>query len=117
MELVSLRNGGALPNAGVAAVQEEKKPKPIMDAQKDSLLYCQICMGKHDSHDKVPVSLNCGHTICIQCAKSIFKNRAIKCPFCNQAFMCNEVSSLGRNYTVLELLELEKVQERSKISD
>ncbi|TNV72867.1 hypothetical protein FGO68_gene4339 [Halteria grandinella] len=79
------------------------------DAAKDNLLICNICMHKYDTAQRLPLTLMCGHTICKVCANNIHKFNNMKCPFDNLVF--NHYSSadaLGRNFTVLELLEQEK---------
>lgn len=76
------------------------------DAAKDNLLICNICMHKYDTAQRLPLTLMCGHTICKVCANNIHKFNNMKCPFDNLIF--NHYSSadaLGRNFTVLELLE------------
>ena len=54
------------------------------------------------------MSINCGHTVCKHCAKSLVAGRRIKCPFDNKSFECVNADSLGRNFALLDILEAQK---------
>ena len=69
---------------------------------------CQICMNKFDHGDRLPLCLKCGHTICKDCAKSLLKYRKIKCPFDNSVCEYATIDQVGKNFTLLDMIEAEK---------
>ena len=74
----------------------------------DQLISCQICMHKYDRQKRVPLVLKCGHTVCEQCARALIKYGRVKCPFDNQQFDNVNVELLGRNFTLLDLIDAER---------
>jgi hypothetical protein len=88
--------------------EKKKLAAPERVSKFESILSCQICMHKYDRQKRVPLCLKCGHTVCEQCAKSLIKYGRIKCPFDNQSFDHVNVELLGRNFTLLDLIDAEK---------
>jgi RING-type zinc-finger len=64
-------------------------------------------MNRYDTFSRQPMCINCGHTLCRDCAKSVLKYGKLKCPFDNQMFDVQNVDKLGKNFTLLDLLEQE----------
>jgi hypothetical protein len=77
----------------------------------ENLLNCAICMIRYDLDSRLPLSLNCGHTLCKVCARSLIGVGRIKCPFDNRSQDCRLVETLGRNFTILDILEAERAKE------
>ena len=99
-----------------AKLTDQPAKTALKDAQKENLLICNICMNRYDTSSRLPLTLMCGHSFCKVCATSIFKSNRFKCPFDNQSFsQYHSVDNLGKNFTVLELLEQEK--RKQSISD
>lgn len=98
--------GDPIPQKMVEDFGDVEEPQPRKE--KDSLLLCNICVNKYDTASRLPLSLHCGHSLCRECAKTMFKQNRIKCPFDNSSFNYSSFEALGRNFTVLELLDQEK---------
>ena len=79
-----------------------------MIKEHDTLLSCHICTMKFDREEKLPLFLKCGHSICKFCASSLLKQGRIKCPFDNKFFEYRSVNELGRNFSLLDLLDAER---------
>jgi hypothetical protein len=52
--------------------------------------------------------LKCGHTVCETCTKGLLKNGRVKCPFDNQTLDHFSIERLGRNFSLLDLIDLEQ---------
>jgi len=48
------------------------------------ILDCQICLEDYNIHDRKPLVLDCGHSICQECCRKLFSNTRKKCPFDNK---------------------------------
>ena len=68
----------------------------------ESSLECPMCMEDHQESIRPPTTLECGHTICIVCAKSEVKNGKMTCPIDRHVLVIN---SLNPNYEMLNLIE------------
>ena len=68
------------------------------------IVTCQICLYRYDSMKKKPVNMNCGHTICLDCAEKIAQFPLITCPF-DREISYAPVKSLKVNFIALKLVE------------
>jgi hypothetical protein len=64
---------------------------------------CDICMDNFDLNDKLPLILECGHTFCKSCLRSICISSS-KCPLDKQS-ITKSFSSLKPNYFLLNILD------------
>ncbi|XP_078345657.1 roquin-1-like [Oculina patagonica] len=76
---------------------------PIQTPQWTEFLQCPICSKQFDEHNKQPVSLGCGHTLCVSCLSKLPKTQ---CPF-DQACVDTDISKLPFNYALLQLVGVE----------
>ena len=119
--LVSSSEEGKLTTKSDGGTQTDDQEIRLRNAQKslpgylkreivktDSLLSCQICLQKFNTEIRLPICLPCGHSVCRYCADSLIKAGKRKCPFDNKPFECRGVESLGKNFSLLDLLEAEK---------
>ena len=83
---------------------------PIQTPQWTEFLQCPICSNQFDAHNRQPVSLGCGHTLCISCLSKLPK---AQCPF-DQAYIDTDISKLPFNYALLQLVGVE-VQDDDKL--
>ncbi len=64
-------------------------------------LHCCVCVSKFNSHTYAPVSLSCGHTVCLKC---LAKLKSQICPYDK-----NSIGTLAenhpKNYALLQLIE------------
>ena len=67
---------------------------------------CTICLDVNIHVAKIK-SLDCGHTICIECYNKLVRNL---CPFCRQPFSSNRRSSLPISIPNSNNNELDDVQ-------
>ena len=80
---------------------------------------CPICFYVWNQETTMPLILNCGHSICIKCSRSLFSVYKIVCPTCSidtlfsfqkqineseEDFITNCIDSLTKNYTLLSLV-------------
>lgn len=63
-------------------------------------LQCSICTNKFDQSDVLPVSLNCGHTLCMRC---LGKLKTRTCPY-DKVAICSDVEVFPINAALLHLL-------------
>lgn len=71
------------------------------------IVTCQICLCRYDTMKKKPVNMNCGHTICFDCAEKISVSTQfplLTCPFDRETFYTS-VKSLKVNFIALKLVE------------
>ncbi len=73
--------------------------------KSDTVLSCQICMNGYDRGNRLPLTLKCGHSLCKECADALIKKNNRKCPFDNTLFEARTVENLGRNFSLLDLLD------------
>ena len=76
---------------------------PIQTPQWTEFLQCPICYNEFDDHDRQPISLGCGHTLCVSCLSKLSKTQ---CPF-DQALVDTDISKLPFNYALLQLVGVE----------
>lgn len=76
---------------------------PIQTPQWTEFLQCPICYNEFDEHERKPISLGCGHTLCVSCLSKLSKTQ---CPF-DQAVVDMDISKLPFNYALLQLVGVE----------
>lgn len=76
---------------------------PIQTPQWTEFLQCPICTNDFDEHTRQPISLGCGHTMCISCLSKLPRTQ---CPF-DQAIVDTDISKLPYNYALLQLVGVE----------
>ncbi|RMX56030.1 hypothetical protein pdam_00017456 [Pocillopora damicornis] len=76
---------------------------PIQTPQWTEFLQCPICYNEFDNHDRQPISLGCGHTLCVSCLSKLSKTQ---CPF-DQASVETDITKLPYNYALLQLVGVE----------
>ena len=76
---------------------------PIQTPQWTEFLQCPICYNEFDEHERKPISLGCGHTLCVSCLSKLSKTQ---CPF-DQATVDMDISKLPFNYALLQLVGVE----------
>lgn len=76
---------------------------PIQTPQWTEFLQCPICYNEFDEHERKPISLGCGHTLCVSCLSKLSKTQ---CPF-DQAIVDTDISKLPFNYALLQLVGVE----------
>ena len=76
---------------------------PIQTPQWTEFLQCPICTNDFDEHSRQPISLGCGHTVCVSCLSKLPKTQ---CPF-DQAIVETDISKLPYNYALLQLVGAE----------
>ena len=47
-----------------------------------SILQCTVCLNEYDDKKTDPRVLQCGHTICSNCVKTILSGSSKECPLC-----------------------------------
>ena len=73
---------------------------PIQTPQWTEFLQCPICTNDFDDLSRQPISLGCGHTMCVSCLSKLPKTQ---CPF-DQAIVETDISELPYNYALLQLV-------------
>ena len=68
-----------------------------------SFLQCPICHNEFDEHNRQPISLGCGHTLCVSCLSELSKKQ---CPL-DQVNVETDISKLPVNYALLQLVGVE----------
>ena len=68
-------------------------------------------MLKYDRGDRMPLCLKCGHTLCEKCAKEIIRYGRVKCPFDNKTFDYVSIDQMGKNFSLLDLIDADKPKE------
>ena len=63
-------------------------------------LSCALCFERYNDRERVPISLDCGHTFCKAC---LIRGKIVACPTC-RATVTKPVSQLRPNYGVLDAL-------------
>ncbi|KAL9988510.1 hypothetical protein ACROYT_G002964 [Oculina patagonica] len=76
---------------------------PIQTPQWTEFLQCPICYNEFDEHNRKPISLGCGHTLCGSCLSKLSQTQ---CPF-DQANVDTDISKLPFNYALLQLVGVE----------
>jgi hypothetical protein len=88
--------------------ESEKQTNRKVIEVEEGLLSCQICMVRYDRGDRMPLCLKCGHTVCEQCAKSLIRYGRVKCPFDNKSFDYVSIEQMGKNFSLLDLIDADK---------
>jgi len=75
-----------------------------MEIKSKIKVTCEICYLNYNETENKPMSLPCGHSICLECLKKFERNdKTLKCPFDNK--FINYVNNVCKpNYTVLKLI-------------
>ena len=76
---------------------------PIQAPQWTEFLICPICCKEFDDHNRQPISLGCGHTLCDLCLSKLHRPQ---CPY-DQATVETDVKQLPYNYALLQLVGVE----------
>lgn len=76
---------------------------PIQAPQWTDFLTCPVCLYDFDYEGRLPISLGCGHTICLVCIDNLSGKL---CPF-DQAAIADCIRSLLPNVALLQLLNLD----------
>ncbi|EFP10417.1 hypothetical protein CRE_22950 [Caenorhabditis remanei] len=70
---------------------------------------CRICLIPYSSSAySTPRALQCGHSICTNCAVTLLEESNylnIECPFCRKFTKEKKIESIKRNYAVMEIVE------------
>ena len=63
---------------------------------------CPICTEEYVE----PKSLNCGHSLCLECLKKIYKDGTVDCPICRHITIPNfpDVNSLSTNFVLNSMM-------------
>ena len=76
-----------------------------IDNDFENLFQCPICLEFYDDkNNKLPMILNCGHTICKMCLEPILKKEKKKCPNCNEEIKFNNINTRINVFTKFYLL-------------
>ena len=59
----------------------------------------------------MPLCLKCGHTVCEVCAKALIRYGRVKCPFDNKTFDYVSIDQMGKNFSLLDLIDADKPKE------
>ncbi|XP_071946059.1 uncharacterized protein [Antedon mediterranea] len=73
------------------------------------ILACEICLYHFNNDTRMPKCLpRCGHTLCLVCARRIYRNGVIRCPFCRVSCDSSEDISavIPDNWAVRNLVEI-----------
>ena len=76
---------------------------PIQTSQWTEFLLCPICSNQFEDSNRQPVTLGCGHTLCVSCLSKLSKTQ---CPF-DQAHTDTDICKLPFNYALLQLVGVE----------
>ena len=63
---------------------------------------CKVC-DNHFSKSKIPILLECGHSICSICVDSLYKKNSYKCPYDQKVLKILPIN-LKPNYELIEIL-------------
>ena len=81
---------------------------------------CPICLADFDSDgEKIPFILECEHSLCKSCIKSMLKIRPAnssskkKCPVCNLACMKKGINKFTKNFSLIEEISKRDLQNNS----
>jgi hypothetical protein len=67
-------------------------------------LECQICFEDFDNWEKKPIVLDCGHTICQNCLKSIVLSSR-RCPFDKRLFTKSNIDLFPINWSYMDIIQ------------
>ncbi len=73
----------------------------------NEVISCQICNEQfYSNKEKIPIVLNCGHTLCKECLNNILKKGREKCPIDNNTEIKIEKNHLIENIIIKKTIEL-----------
>lgn len=72
------------------------------------ILDCQICLEDYNIHDRKPIVLDCGHSICQECCRKIFLNIRRKCPFDNSDLM-RRIEQYPVNWSYVDIITSKQI--------
>ena len=78
---------------------------------------CPVCYTDYDNGQIMPMVLDCGHTICVDCLKSISSSRDTstkKCPMCQHKF--KNFEQYKKNYALMDQIEENKKIKEEEIA-
>lgn len=61
---------------------------------------------------KSQMSLTCGHSLCLECVKILYKNRKVRCPFDKKYFGYQKIQNVGKNYTLMKMVDSRCVKKK-----
>ena len=71
-------------------VQEGKQFKKDQKLESfDQIVSCKVCWNRYQTEggDHIPLTLNCGHTLCQKCMTELLRFGRVKCPFDQRTFI------------------------------
>eukprot|EP00026_Physarum_polycephalum_P007991 Phypoly_transcript_08064.p1 GENE.Phypoly_transcript_08064~~Phypoly_transcript_08064.p1 ORF type:complete len:296 (+),score=32.24 Phypoly_transcript_08064:35-889(+) len=81
---------------------------------KELIPSCPVCIDGFDD----PRILQCGHSICHQCATKIpLQKGLVICPLCKQSNPCSSVHNIPKNYSLLDIIEKLQAENKTKCSN
>ena len=79
-----------------------------MKSQEIYIPECQICSETYNSTTNKPLSLTCGHTLCLDCVKQLLKGRNILCPSDRKNQSYESYETVAVNFALMGLMETKK---------
>lgn len=72
---------------------------------KSDFICCNICFEEFDISKLKPMIIECGHTLCNKCLKSILTSGNKKCcPFCNKVLTKSQLAQYNFNYSYMDII-------------
>ena len=71
----------------------------------DEAHICAICSEQYEANVR-PRILDCGHSYCTACLKSMIENNTLTCPTCKKPMNVNDASALSVNYDLEKSIAL-----------
>eukprot|EP00755_Sulcionema_specki_P009881 Sspe_Gene.44888::Locus_22089_Transcript_2_2_Confidence_0.600_Length_370::g.44888::m.44888 len=67
---------------------------------------CCVCLEEFRAEgDLVPCMLNCGHGVCMKCARRMWKDGGVKCPECRQVTPVERWGVPRKNFGMIQMLQ------------
>ena len=77
------------------------------DLNSDELLCCQVCQEKYKLNDeKIPLCLECGHSLCKQCLNDIITRQNLHCPFDSKQITNTFIDAFIRNKIIEKAVKI-----------
>lgn len=78
-----------------------------MNETERAVLDCLVCYSKFSSDTRVPLSIDCGHTLCVVCLEQLIScaDSFFKCPFCKQQIPTRPLEEYPRNYILFPFIQ------------
>ena len=77
------------------------------DLNSDELLCCQVCQEKYKLNDeKIPLCLECGHSLCKQCLNDIISRQNLHCPFDSKQITNTFIDAFIRNKIIEKAVKI-----------